>query len=78
MTDDPTTNRDRRRDGGQDSAVGAVLGATLGPLGAAIGSVTDGTRFALGLSVDADGAQRKGKRVPVAERLGSRGRYYHI
>ena len=50
MTDDPTTNWDRRRDG----AVGAVLGATLGPLGAAIGGVTDGTRFALGLSVGAN------------------------
>ena len=105
MTDDPTTNWDRRRDG----AVGAVLGATLGPLGAAIGGATDGTRLALRLSVgadaagddaadapainedattirmadaatddaDADGARRKGKRVPVAERLGSRECYVH-
>ena len=52
MTDDPTTNWDRRRDG----AVGAVFGATLGPLGAAIGGATDGTRLALRLSVGADAA----------------------
>ena len=63
MTDDPTTNWDRRRDG----AVGAVLGATLGPLGAAIGGATDGTRLALRLSVGADAAGDDAADVPAID-----------